>query len=147
QASRQQRAETEQLAALGSLAAGLAHELATPLASIQLLGEELGEGAPGEPISEALHQQVQRCHELLEHLRRGSHAGESTPGLGEQLAVWVSEWQGAHRVPVRLSVAPGLRGWSARGEAARWRGVLWTLLDNALRAGSPDVEVRASLTR
>lgn len=60
----------EQILALGTLAAGTAHELGTPLSTIAVLAHELQEQVPQE-LSEdmaLLVQQVQQCKQLLTNM-------------------------------------------------------------------------------
>jgi two-component system sensor histidine kinase RegB len=78
----------EKLASLSTLAAGAAHELGTPLATIALVAKELelgleaGKGG-GELIFDArlIRQEVERCREILQQM--AARAGE---GTGEMLA-------------------------------------------------------------
>lgn len=68
-------AREERLAALGGLAAAAAHELGTPLATIQLTAKEManelkGEGLLGED-ARLLVEQAQRCRDILGRLSKG----------------------------------------------------------------------------
>ena len=150
QAARQLAARQEKLASLATLAAGAAHELSTPLASIALAAKELarsvGEGAPASVTEDVnlIRSQVERCREILE--RMAADAGEST---GEGLAsVTVSSLlEGAlvgvrDRPPVQSEVAPSLASTSLtlppRAVAQALRG----LVKNAQDASEPDGAVR-----
>jgi len=81
--SRDQAQHAERLASLATLAAGVAHELATPLATISVISQELESGAP-ESISRfsadsrLIRSQVERCQAILSKLN-----GASTDGIGE----------------------------------------------------------------
>ncbi len=78
----------EKLASLSTLAAGAAHELGTPLATIALVAKELEHGLEAGRGPEALipdarliRQEVERCREILQQM--AARAGE---GAGEMLA-------------------------------------------------------------
>ena len=75
----------EKLASLSTLAAGAAHELGTPLATIALVAKELEHGlAAGKagtsflPDARLIRQEVERCREILQQMaaRAGEGAGE-----------------------------------------------------------------------
>jgi two-component system sensor histidine kinase RegB len=79
-------ASMERLASLTTLAAGAAHELATPLSSIAVSATELAgalESSGGDPslIAEARHvrREVARCREILDRLAAdaGEHTGQA----------------------------------------------------------------------
>ncbi|MEP6342635.1 MAG: ActS/PrrB/RegB family redox-sensitive histidine kinase [Maricaulaceae bacterium] len=65
-------AHEQKLAALGSLAAAAAHELGTPLATIQITAKEMErEIAAGSPLAEdaaLLRSQAERCRDILHRL-------------------------------------------------------------------------------
>ncbi len=91
---REQAQVGERLAAVTTLAAGAAHELGTPLATIavtsremELAAKKLGDDALAEDAT-LVRQQVERCRQILEHLR-GDVAGRTTdePGLATPSAV------------------------------------------------------------
>ena len=78
----------EKLASLSTLAAGAAHELGTPLATIALVAKELEHGlergsdaAALVPDARLIRQEVERCREILQQM--AARAGE---GAGEMLA-------------------------------------------------------------
>jgi two-component system sensor histidine kinase RegB len=79
-------ASMERLAGLTTLAAGAAHELATPLSSIAVSATELSdalESSGGDPslVAEARHvrREVARCREILDRLAAdaGEHTGQA----------------------------------------------------------------------
>jgi two-component system sensor histidine kinase RegB len=130
-----QRAITERLAALGSLAAGVVHELGTPLGAIQLLVEECREGIDNR---DAIEAQLGRCRTLLERLRTGeSQTGISTP---MDLDAWVAEWRRAHP-GIEVACGEAVASPLVVGSEDGWRAALWTLLDNAVRARARRVQV------
>ena len=70
-------AHEQKLSALGGLAAAAAHELGTPLATIQVVAKEMSrEVEPGSPLGQdaaLIVSQSQRCRDILEQL---SHRGD-----------------------------------------------------------------------
>jgi PAS domain S-box-containing protein len=63
--------ETEKLAGIGQLAAGIAHQLNTPLGSILLSAQMLEESVPGEDESEDIHRiirQTEQCRGIIKGL-------------------------------------------------------------------------------
>jgi len=70
----------QRLAALGGLAAAAAHELGTPLATIQVVAKEmLREARPGSPVAEdaaLLLQQADRCRDILTRLSQRPEDGD-----------------------------------------------------------------------
>jgi two-component system sensor histidine kinase RegB len=80
-------AREERLSALGGLAAAAAHELGTPLATIQLTAREMADELAGQPLLEEdaklLVVQAQRCREILSRLSTRNEAGDA---LHDQLA-------------------------------------------------------------
>jgi two-component system sensor histidine kinase RegB len=73
--SREQR-----LAALGGLAAAAAHELGTPLATIQVVAKELLRSSPSDdPVADdarLLLQQAERCRDILKTLAQRPETGD-----------------------------------------------------------------------
>lgn len=75
--AQQRLARTERLASLTTLAAGAAHELGSPLATVAVVARELersaGEDGQGELAREAslIRDEVDRCREILERMSVG----------------------------------------------------------------------------
>lgn len=73
-------AREQQLSALGALAASAAHELGTPLATIQITAKEMSRVAPpdGGLQEDALLlvSQAERCRDILKRLSREPNAGD-----------------------------------------------------------------------
>ncbi len=65
--TRRQAVEAHHLGSLGALAAGAAHELGTPLGTIQLLTAELGamSEAEREEALDSIRRELQRCKEII----------------------------------------------------------------------------------
>ncbi len=74
-------AREQRLSALGGLAAAAAHELGTPLATIQVVAKELLRSSPpDDPVAEdarLLLQQAQRCREILANLSQRPEGGDA----------------------------------------------------------------------
>ncbi len=84
-AAREVARKTEKLASLATLAAGAAHELATPLATIAVVAKELERSLAGDADRASdvrlVREQVERCREILR-----SMAADSGQTLGELVA-------------------------------------------------------------
>jgi two-component system sensor histidine kinase RegB len=139
-ASEGERARGEKLAALGTLAAGTAHALGTPLGAIELLAEEVAAAGPGEaPDAHAeLVAQLRRCRTILDRMLAGDEGATGrTDWVGERVAAWIEAWRVAQGGGVRMSVAVEPLADSVRGAEDGWRAATWTVLDNARTAGEP----------
>ena len=72
---RRQAEEGARFAALGTLAAGTAHELATPLGTIAVLAGELdGAARRGDGARAAIAAQVARCRDIITRMQAGAAA-------------------------------------------------------------------------
>ncbi len=133
-----ERERAARLAVVGTMAAGMAHELATPLGSIELLaeeaGEELAEG-PGKEALGTLQGEVRRCRGILDRVLSRGEPEHRRCALGPVLEEAARAWSQAHP-EVELSVDGSVVG-EVRGDDGTWSAALWTLLDNAARAGGP----------
>lgn len=67
--SREEQLSAEQLVALGSAAAQVTHQLATPLANLQLLHEELQEQQPTNEVLAHMAQPLAQCQQQLHQFR------------------------------------------------------------------------------
>lgn len=77
-------AREQRMAALGGLAAAAAHELGTPLATIQLTSKELSRSLPPGPDQEdaaLINSQAERCREILRNLT--AHRNHSDPTMDQ----------------------------------------------------------------
>ncbi|MFQ5698992.1 MAG: ATP-binding protein [Myxococcota bacterium] len=150
--AREEALRADQALALGTLAAGTAHELGTPLATIAVLAKELEHECDGDVEQVAklrlLRSQIDRCKKIL---ARMTSEATSTPA------------NGARRVPVERYLDGLLQEWGAlRSEVSakvRWNGVgpgpeivadrmltqaIMSVLDNAADASAQTVEVEGS---
>lgn len=132
----------EQLAALGALAVGTAHELGTPLSTMAVLVGELraGAGTSQHADFDLLSQQIDRCREVLTRnltvTGQGRAEGGGRLALDEWLAALADGWQQT-RPQVRLRRA--LDGVSAPPPVVAdetLRQALCSLLDNAADASA-----------
>jgi len=72
--AREQQLRHEQLLTLDGAAAQVTHQLATPLANLQLLFEELQEQQADDPIVQEMAKPLAQCKQQLEHFRALSNA-------------------------------------------------------------------------
>jgi two-component system sensor histidine kinase RegB len=99
--TREQALRDEQLVALGTLAAGAAHELGTPLSTMAVLSRELEEEYDGDPALQKrlslLRKQVDRCKETLSMISASSGQLRAESGgrvrLDRFLADAVADWR------------------------------------------------------
>jgi len=150
----EQLRRSERLSAVGQLAAGLAHEIRNPLASlsgaIELLGAELPAGDDSsKTLREIVRRETARLNRLvsdfLTYARPGIGRAERVPlrPLFEELRELVAR-DGANPVEVRVDVPEALE---ALGNPDQLRQVFWNLLLNAAQSepadGAVDVHARA----
>jgi two-component system sensor histidine kinase RegB len=136
-------AEDARLADVGRLAAGMAHALGTPLGAIELLAEEmaleLAAQSDGRAAWDALRGELRRSRDILDRVLRGEQAADGVvTGLGRALQAWADTWSDSHpHVALRVAIEETLDGVTVRGSGEGWCDALWTVLDNAARAGGP----------
>lgn len=145
---RERALRQEQILALGLLAAGAAHKLGTPLATmaVVLREMELGEGNMEERANDLrlLRSQVERCKGILAEI---AGVASTAPAAASPADVWLAhlmdEWH-VLRPKVRLpsihldasAAAPPVRPDRSLDQA------LQSLLDNAADASPESVELR-----
>lgn len=145
---------SERLGAVGQLAAGLAHELRNPLASlsgaVELIAADLPEGDDTHRrLGEIVRRETSRLNRLV-----GNFLEYAKPGQGGSqvvdLEVVIEEVRDLFRMgeesPVKLKVecSPGLR---VLGSADQLRQVVWNVMLNAAQAGPRDEIVRVQADR
>ncbi len=143
---------SERLGALGQLAAGLAHEIRNPLASlsgaIELLTADLPtEDRSSQTLAQIVKRETSRLNRLvsdfLTYARPGPGRSEPVPlrTLFDEIAALVAKDESCG-VEVRVEVASDLR---ALGNPDQLRQVFWNLVLNAAQSEPADgvVTVRA----
>lgn len=104
--ARQRESHDQQMVVLGTLAAGTAHELGTPLASLAVISDEITHGYDPDKHPDLfenqkiLHDQIVRCKKILSVL--SDSAGESRADEGFLLSPdtfidkMMSQWKNSH---------------------------------------------------
>ncbi|MDO6682020.1 ATP-binding protein [Oceanobacter sp. 5_MG-2023] len=143
---REQQLKNEQLVGIGTLAAGTAHEMGTPLMTMGMLLDDLIDSqtaAEIEPDLSLLREQVNRCqHSLQELARQGREARDARQQLASdwlksQLQRWQlsqpnAVWQPfEHHGSALIHTSPLLDQ------------ALLNLLNNAAEAGQQPIELQA----
>lgn len=145
--------QTERLSSLATLAAGAAHELSSPLATIAVVSKELaldlaplGNTRALEDV-ELVRGQVERCRKILARL---AHTAGEAPGEAD---VWVpmddlftsaiAELANNQRVSSRID--PDLSRWQLRCPKEAFGQALRVLLENGIEASKEPVELHARL--
>ena len=151
-AAREAALRNERVVALGNLAAGAAHELGTPLATMAVLAGELLRdptlGASQRPDIELMQAQINDCKRIITELaaQAGTSRAESLRTM--TLAAWIDELLQRWRVQ-RPLIAPSVRLAGARPgprlavEATLGQAFL-NLFNNAADASPDKVEIEVS---
>jgi two-component system sensor histidine kinase RegB len=144
----------EKVAALATLAAGAAHELATPLSTIAVVAKEIQEALATGPQEvradlQLVRAQVERCRLILQRMAAG--AGEAP---GEELVrvpvfecVRAALEQVEHAERVAVEVEQGAEGCAVSAPRRALAGALAGLVRNALQASQAPEPVRIRVGR
>ena len=148
-AAREQALRDERVVALGGLAAGAAHELGTPLATIAVIAGELAHERELSPTAREdvamLRQQVAACKEIVTRLASRAGADRAQRAAAETADVWLDALLARWR-STRPGAACFLRTATTSGAPAividetLEQGVV-NLLNNAADAGGGAIEV------
>jgi two-component system sensor histidine kinase RegB len=140
---RRRAEEAERFTALGTLAGGTAHELATPLGTIAVLASEIHEtpdaGAEARDHAGAIATQVARCRDILRKMQAGAAAAPSAGAeteVGEAVRAAVKAWRKANPSAI-VTLREGAAGSAAvRLASDDFEAAVCALLDNALHASA-----------
>ena len=146
-AAREQRIKDEKLVSLGALAASTAHEMGTPLGTIQLIISDLEENKISRKEIDILLEQITRCKEALAEMSTsagGLHVeGEGITNFEEFFTQLIEDWK-----KKRPDVDPhiDIQGTSKAGIVAgnTVSKALNNLLDNAADASPDYVDITAT---
>jgi two-component system sensor histidine kinase RegB len=149
-AARTRALRSERLAALATLAAGAAHELATPLGTIAVvaneLERELAQGGGSASDARLIRAEVERCKHILTQMASdaGESMGEAFTRTDARALVEMALEDVSERERVSLTL-------DATGElhvpARAWARALRGLIRNALQASSTPVTVEVRSNR
>ena len=151
--ARSAAARHEKLASLATLAAGAAHELATPLSTIAVVAKEL-ERALGADDAESsavadvrlVRAQVERCREILSQMAAdaGASAGEAFAAVSLDAVIEDALLELAGRARVRHATPTGAAA-IVRVPRRALTQALRGVVKNALEASAPDGEVSVAI--
>lgn len=151
--ARQRELRDQQMVTLGTLAAGTAHELGTPLASLAVVAGDITDGFSADEHPELfenqkiLREQIQRCKQILSVL--SDSTGESRADSGHLVSVddfleqIILHWQ-QQRPDTEL--VQRLVAYSGPGQVLSDRTIsqaIINLLNNAADASAQEIEVIA----
>lgn len=141
--------QDESLLALGTVAAGAAHEIATPLATMAIVAGELETQLRGDPELleqvQLLRQQVGRCRDTLDQMtaRAGSNHSGSRVALDRFLGHTIAQWQNMRpHGQVELEIQDTTVTPEITSQVALTQAIV-SLMNNAADAGENHVNVHA----
>jgi two-component system sensor histidine kinase PilS (NtrC family) len=142
----------ERLASIGRLAAGIAHEIRNPLASIsgsmEMLKTSPGADEDSRQLMEIAVREVDRLNALITDLldyARPKTEDRQRLDLGEQATEIARAFNQEHRAGITL-VLDAPHGISVEAAAGQLRQVLWNLIRNAAEAMPSGGEIRLQVS-
>ena len=156
----QRRARSDRLEALATLAAGAAHELASPLSTIAVVAKELTHHLEGADVPDSVREDVTLIRSELDHCRAildrmTGHAGQAAGETVSHVTVneLIEEVLGGLRQPQRVEVTLeaelGREGISVplEGLAQAIRGLVQNALDASEREAGDGDPVQLEVAR
>ncbi|MCG8324217.1 MAG: ATP-binding protein, partial [Thiotrichales bacterium] len=148
---REEQLKSDQVLALGTLAAGTAHELGTPLATMAVLAREIEQNNQSSPelIDDVrvLRQQIDQCKSILS--RMAMDAGQAQADAGQPVALdqylenIVTDWQSLQPDPVIETDIQGSTAAPAILADTTLTQAIQNVLSNAANACRNRIEYRA----
>ncbi|MFA7279836.1 MAG: ATP-binding protein [Sterolibacterium sp.] len=154
--AREQALRDERIVALGNLAAGAAHQLGTPLATMAILAGELAED-PATPTSQRedlilLREQIAACKNIISGLTANAGVQRADDGATDGGSITIDRWIErlvAYWRTLRPQVAPRLSVTGNTDTAppplifgdATLEHALLSLLNNAADASPADIDI------
>lgn len=144
-AIRERALRDERIVTIGTLAAGAAHELGTPLSTMAVVVDDLrsaqGHSEDVQADLAMLDEQIAECKRIVGRLTEKADVSRSAGAqrvlAGEWLSALTGQWQTARQRPANtLVLAKGGDQATIVSEAAVDQAMM-NLLDNAWRAGPP----------
>jgi two-component system sensor histidine kinase RegB len=154
--SQERLAKEERFAGLATLAAGVAHELATPLGTIAIICRELEHNLAAQPHpaewtedAQLIRQEVDRCRKIIDRLN-----ADATNDLGVKKDIFTLD-ELAHslleevspkvRSRIQYSINPAIASRSLEAPLAALLQALGTLLKNAAEADPTAAPVKLNV--
>lgn len=150
--AREKMFEQERVVALGALAAGAAHELGTPLATMAVLTREMEADHQGDAelkdSLQLLRLQVDRCKDILSSMAKSHGQARADSASAMSLQVFLQDvferWQELHPVTPLTVQLQGTDDVTTILAERTLSQAITHLLDNAAEASPSGVEVVAS---